>query len=301
MPPTFVHLDKQGLLAIKGPDAAVFLNGQSTCAIPAPGHSTPGACCTPSGRMVASFHVAAMRKDLLLLRLPRQMVPRLQDFLEKYIRFSKAAQQDVSETYRLLGLHDPEGAAAAGVFGTLPEATGDCLQIDGGLLLRRDAQRLECWLAVTQAEQYEKKLAAHCAPAPWDAWQLLEIRAGAGEVRSQTVEHFLPQMLNLDQNGGVRFDKGCYTGQEVVTRVQHRGKIKRRMHRLRAAAGSGPAPGTPVYDAQRHCGEALCSAPAEEKNVWELLAVLDTRAAESDALRLDSPQGAQAEILPFCS
>ena len=38
---------------------------------------------------------------------------------------------------------------------------------------------------------------------------------------------YIPQMLNLDELKGVSFSKGCYTGQEVVARVQHRGKVKK--------------------------------------------------------------------------
>ena len=42
-------------------------------------------------------------------------------------------------------------------------------------------------------------------------------------------EQFLPQMLGLDTAGAVDFDKGCYLGQEIVARAQHRGEVKRRL------------------------------------------------------------------------
>ncbi len=41
-------------------------------------------------------------------------------------------------------------------------------------------------------------------------------------------------MINLDLLEGISFSKGCYTGQEVVARVQHRGKIKQRMFHITA-------------------------------------------------------------------
>ena len=57
-----------------------------------------------------------------------------------------------------------------------------------------------------------------------------------------TTEQFIPQMLNLDLIDAVRFTKGCYTGQEIVARTQHLGRVKRRTLRFRLAAGPAPEP-----------------------------------------------------------
>ena len=298
MPPALVHLREHGLLAVEGRDAATFLNGQSTCAIPEEGNSTLGACCTPGGRMVASFRMAALRGDCLLLKMPAGVIPLLQNFLQKYIRFSKCSQRDASKEYRLLGLVDPQATVADTVFGEVPRSPGNCLSVGNSLLLRLDEQRLACWLAAAEAAAWEEKLAAQCDSASLTAWQLLDIRAGIGEVRPETSEHFLPQMLNLDQVGGISFTKGCYTGQEVVARAQHRGQVKRRMHRLQAMAESMPGAGTPLYEGQRRAGEVVCSAPTEKSGTWELLAVVAERGATSANLHLDEPRGAAAKIIP---
>jgi tRNA-modifying protein YgfZ len=50
-------------------------------------------------------------------------------------------------------------------------------------------------------------------------------------------------MLNLDVVGGIAFDKGCYTGQEVIARAHYRGRVKRRMQRFRSASPATLAPG----------------------------------------------------------
>jgi folate-binding protein YgfZ len=65
-----------------------------------------------------------------------------------------------------------------------------------------------------------------------EAWRLLEIGAGLGQVYAATSEEFVAQMLNLDALGGIAFDKGCYTGQEVIARAHYRGRVKRRMQRF---------------------------------------------------------------------
>ena len=61
-------------------------------------------------------------------------------------------------------------------------------------------------------------------------------------VYPQTQDRFVAQMCNLDTLGGISFDKGCYTGQEVIARVHYRGAVKRHME-ARRLDGPPPDPG----------------------------------------------------------
>jgi folate-binding protein YgfZ len=70
------------------------------------------------------------------------------------------------------------------------------------------------------------------------AWRLADIRCGLPQIYAATREMFVAQMLNLDLIDGISFTKGCFTGQEIVARTQHLGRIKRRLYRLRLPAGS---------------------------------------------------------------
>ena len=70
------------------------------------------------------------------------------------------------------------------------------------------------------------------------AWRLADIRAGLPQIYAATREMFVAQMLNLDLIDGISFTKGCFTGQEIIARTQHLGRIKRRLHRLRLPAGT---------------------------------------------------------------
>jgi len=63
-------------------------------------------------------------------------------------------------------------------------------------------------------------------------WRRLAVAAGEPQVYAATSEEFIAQMLNLDCLGAIAFEKGCYTGQEVIARAHYRGRVKRRMQRF---------------------------------------------------------------------
>jgi folate-binding protein YgfZ len=76
-----------------------------------------------------------------------------------------------------------------------------------------------------------------------DAWNRADVREGIPQVYAATSESFVAQMLNLDLLGAISFDKGCYTGQEVVARAHYRGRVKRRMQRWHNANATELKPG----------------------------------------------------------
>lgn len=82
------------------------------------------------------------------------------------------------------------------------------------------------------------------------------IQSGIPHIGARNSEAFTPHMLNLDKLGAISFTKGCYTGQEIVARTEHRGKSKRRMMRY-LADGDGVAAGAAVTDGERNVGDVV--------------------------------------------
>ncbi|MCQ3971415.1 CAF17-like 4Fe-4S cluster assembly/insertion protein YgfZ, partial [Klebsiella pneumoniae] len=111
---------------------------------------------------------------------------------------------------------------------------------------------------------------------PVNRWLLDQVRAGIGQVFGSTRELFIPQMINLQALGGVSFKKGCYTGQEIVARMQYLGKLKRRLQRLLIEGRQDelPAPGVEIFSPVHGSSVGEVVLAASDTDRIELLAVL---------------------------
>jgi tRNA-modifying protein YgfZ len=152
-------------------------------------------------------------------------------------------------------------------------------------------------LARRLAERHDESAAAAPAGlAPGERWALALVRAGVPEIGVEASEEWIPQMLNLDLLGAVSFEKGCYTGQEIVARTQHLGRIKRRMLRFAADAARPPPPKAALYRDEQKSGEVVLAAPAASG--VELLAVVSLEARDGP-LVLEGGAPCRALPLPY--
>ena len=93
------------------------------------------------------------------------------------------------------------------------------------------------------------------------AWRRRQFEAGIADIREQQSEEFTPHMLNLDLLGAISFDKGCYTGQEIVARTHYRGATRRRL--LRYGFTGTAAPGDKLMLGDRPVGDVVNVLDAE--------------------------------------
>lgn len=115
------------------------------------------------------------------------------------------------------------------------------------------------------------------------SWRLGNLRDGIPEIGTAQSEKFTPHMLNLDLLGAVSFDKGCYTGQEVVARTHYRGATRRRMLRFESEAPLEP--GTRISDGERDIGEVLNAIGTDLLAVVPAASADATLTADGTALR----------------
>lgn len=270
-------LGNLGVLSLQGPDSRKFLQGQSTCDILAlaPGDSTPGAICNPKGRMITSFQAYVKTEDHVLLSMNKALAEPTLVALEKYAAFFKTSLTDDGDAYRQFGLTGPSiDEALLTLFPSIPAPNNFVTDSVGNILgciaenlftvITNASDAEELWTQLTQ------KIPS--VGLPW--WQLQLIRAGQASVTTALSEKLVPQMLNLQATRAISFDKGCYTGQEVVARMQYLGKLKRRTYIVKASSTKIPVPGTEINAKEgKLVGTVVQAAPADLNN-FEMLAVL---------------------------
>ena len=293
----FCTLSHEGVLAVRGSDASKFLQGQLTCNLNylSDTQASLGARCTQKGRMQSSFRILPEGDGVLLAMASELLEPQLAD-LKKYAVFSKSKLTDESAAWVRFGLVEADAALTAlGL--DLPPDTDSVARHAGLIAIRVSPGRTELWAPAAQAQSLATQLSSTLAQGSLNDWLLGQIRAGIGQVMPATRELFIPQMLNLQAVGGVSFKKGCYTGQEIVARMQYLGKLKRRLYRLQLDASDLPEPGTALF-APTHgssIGEVVLAAHAEQG--IELLAVLQAEAAEGANLHLGALEGPTLHLL----
>ena len=77
-------------------------------------------------------------------------------------------------------------------------------------------------------------------------WVAAEIQAKIHEVYPETYELFLPHNIGLVDLDAVSFEKGCFRGQEIIVRMEHRGNIKRTVECYEVEIDTTPKPGEKI-------------------------------------------------------
>jgi folate-binding protein YgfZ len=220
--PTATALDDLGVIRVHGPDAVKFLQGQlsnDVTKLAAAGSMLAGLH-NPQGRVIALLRMVQAGPDDILAVLPRELAAAVGARLSKYVLRAKVTVKDESAHWRITGLAS-----------STPPLSRLAAPID-----RASAR----WWVVEAAD--EPSAFADHTPLGREDWRALDIAAGLPQIYVATSESFVAQMINLDALGGIAFDKGCYTGQEVIARAHYRGRVKRRMQRFRLPHAN-PRPG----------------------------------------------------------
>lgn len=294
-------LSQFGLIRVSGADSRNFLQGQLTADINAvtPELAQLSSYCSPKGRMLGSFWIF-QRADALYLQLPVERLEATLERLRMFVLRAEVTLEDASEELARIGL---AGDCAAAMLPSVPgEDEKSCFTRDGLTIIRLpgDRPRFELIAPADMLADLWPKLLSQANQVGPDFWSLMDIRAGIPNVFEDTVEAFVPQMANMQLIGGVSFTKGCYTGQEVVARMQYLGTLKRRMYRTHIDTTEAPARGAEVYSPSSESGQGagriVDAAPSPEGG-FEALAVLQISSAEANDLRLGDANGPALSFL----
>jgi folate-binding protein YgfZ len=275
-PNSMTPLPFLGVLRVAGPDALNFLQGQLTndLRLLADGRTQLAALNTPQGRVVALLRLRLFEGAVYAL-LPTELVEPVSALLRRYVLRSKVQLEAANELR--VGWIGQGAAAGPIVFDYAPG--------------RR----------VVAATEDAWRLLAGSPPRPARAeirneWLAMDIADGLPQVFAATSGAFVAQMLNLDLLDAISFKKGCYTGQEIVARTQHLGRIKRRLCRFALPPGLEPAPLSGLFLGANKAAEVVMSASRDGR--VELLAVTSLDALGKPLLTEDG-RAAVAMELPY--
>ena len=292
------------VLAIAGADAATFLHGQVSVDVTAlaPGAFRLASFNSPKGRMLANFvlwRVPAPADGFRML-LPADIAEPVRKRLSMYVLRSKVTLLDASAETARLGVGGPAAAAALrAALGTVP-APFTTVAAEAATLFGLPGARYMVVAPPSSLEATRELLLRHASWASFEVWQWLTIRAGVPVVTAATQDAFVPQTANWDVLDGIDFQKGCYTGQEIIARSQYLGRLKERAYLFHADV-SGVAPGDRIYNAvfgEQACGTVVNAAPAPGGGC-DLLAILQIAAAERGDSRVGAPDGPALAALPL--
>ncbi len=223
-------LPDRGVVKVSGEDARNFLNGLVTTDLTKlkPGEGRFGALLTPQGKIVVDFLITeapAGHGGGFLLDCPRALAQALAAKLGFYKLRAKIAVEDLSGSLGVVAAWDGRPAMQPDLAFTDPRAPELGLRVLAPPDLAGKVAEL-IGADLIEAESYEAHRISCGAP-----------RGGMAFIYGDA----FPHETNLDRLHGVDFDKGCYVGQEVVSRMQHRGTARTRTLKILL---DGPSPET---------------------------------------------------------
>jgi tRNA-modifying protein YgfZ len=235
-------LEDRGVVKVAGEDARHFLHGLISADVLdlAPGAARFGALLSPQGKIIADFIIVeapAADGGGFFLDLPRALAPVLVAKLNLYKLRSRVIVEDLSDVLGIVAVWDGVGAASSGLAYPDPRLPALGMRIMVAPQRARDVAAA-LGAALVDAEDYEAHRIA------------LGIPQGG---RDFNYGDAFPHEADMDQLGGVDFAKGCYVGQEVVSRMEHRGIARTRAVAVRYA-GAAPPAGASITAGERRIG-----------------------------------------------
>ncbi|MCW9047613.1 MAG: folate-binding protein YgfZ [Gammaproteobacteria bacterium] len=297
-------LSHHGLISIDGEDATDFLQGQLTNDVRdvSLSHSQLSAYCTHKGRMLANFRLFK-RAESYYIQLPEELLEPILKRINMFILMSKVCIKDSSNSLIKIGVSGPTAnEKLAELIPELPLNTDDSTQVNGYTIIKCAGHiaRYEIYGELEAMKTLWEHLDVNAAPAGAGAWETLDILAGIPTITPETSEAFVPQMTNMHVINGVNFQKGCYTGQEVVARMQYLGKLKRRMFKIQIDTTDKVSAGDKLFCKDSKSGQGtgqIINAQIDANDETVALAVIDITDAESGTLQLHDENGPSIKVL----
>ena len=263
-------ISRLGCIELKGPDSRRFLQGQIT--IDADKISIDslalGSVCNPQGRCIALFWATGKNESIYLI-LPKDNIPATLAHLAKYAVFFKTELSEKSEDFHFVGSYGSDSKSP------IPQS----LSVASSNLSLAFFER---------AESPDFTLANQ--PIHEDLWWWHLIESRIPWLDNSAASEFLPHNLDLPHLNAVDFTKGCFTGQEVIARMQYKGKLKSHLQLLKSNSPLNCDSCQKLFVDESIAGEVVCSASTAETGT-NVLALIKDKYLDAQIFRLNDKNG----------
>ena len=215
-----ICLDHLSILKISGEGAFDLLQGQITCDVDkvTSANSALGALCNAKGRIISSFIFCLLKKKSYALISSKETLNHTRDELKKYSPFYEV-EIKFDSSFNFYGI---EKTNFSNIFQEEISNKTNTILIDNKKFITYLNKKF--LLVVCDKKESSQFKALFNEEKSKRDWNLDEILCMNVEISQEISEKYTPHELNYDLNNRVDFEKGCYTGQEIVARMQYRGK-----------------------------------------------------------------------------
>jgi folate-binding protein YgfZ len=273
-----LDLGFRGRLCLTGEDRIRFLHGQVTNDVQGlkPGQGCYAALTNAKARMLADLNIWRLQDELLLDFEPG-LVPVVTQRLEKYIIADDVQIVEVAPHFGMLSVQGPQAAQAvanSGLAETIPGASwtfSKTTHAEFGELYWMNRPRcgqagFDLFAPAGTLEKVAERLLASVGEAHgricgWTALEMARIEAGIPRFGADIDETNIPLEAGLE-NVGISFKKGCYIGQEIISRIRTYSEVARALRRLVLADDAQllPAKGDKLFYAGKEVGYITSAA-----------------------------------------
>lgn len=270
-----VDTNFHAFFSFTGADRQRYLNAILTSNVRdlKPGQGTVGLLLNPQGHILAEVETFAREENILAVS-HAMIRERTFSTFDKFIIMDDVTLEDVTDSTGTLDLAGPRTGAllaqlGVGNFAEMP-LLGHEERTLGEIPCRVVRRELAGEAAATVIAAREhlpalwKELSARVrvhggAPAGMEALNSIRLECGIPWFGHDYDDRQIPHEAGLE-NSHISYEKGCYTGQEIVERVRSRGHVNRRLTELRFSAAEGPAPGAKLLSGGTEIGSVTSSA-----------------------------------------
>ena len=288
MAPAFFDLSARTKLRVTGADRIRFLNGQTTNDVRKAGAEATQESCVlnAKGHFDAHVFLSATPNDIWI-DADQELRELLQTRLERYVIADDVKIEDVTDQsalFHVLAGSEPKISDAKFDFRSRR------LGIDGW----------DLWVEAARAEAMKGALAADYRAMDESEWEVLRIESGIPRWGCELTREIIPPEANLAARA-IDYEKGCYIGQEVISRMKMSGQTRQRL--CGVISEKALAPGKELHAETKMVGHVTSAVFSERLNAHIALAIIKRGYTETGTSLItlvdDKPINVKVVALPF--